>query len=78
VIIDFDEEKRARRRVATLDDLITNAHQALRNLRFRATGVFVVIKSTDGDEPPALQYVQEGVTQEELERAVAAAFTNKK
>jgi len=79
MIIDFGEEKRLRRRAAALDELISQAHQALRNLRLEAEGVFVVLKSADKvDGPSALQYVGEGITKEELERTIAAAFTNKK
>ena len=66
MIIDFGEEKRLRRRCAALDALLTEAHQALRNLRLSAEGVFVVLKSTDRDDKPYYQFVQEGISNEEL------------
>jgi hypothetical protein len=66
MIIDFDEEKRARRRVALLEEMFTRAHDQLRRLRFGAEGVFVVLKSPGSDGKFDYQFVQEGISHEEL------------
>lgn len=66
MIIDFGEEKRLRRRAAALDALLAEAHQALRNLRLSAEGAFVVLKSPGQDGKPFYQFVQEGISNEEL------------
>lgn len=66
MIVDFGEEKRVRRRYAALDALLTEAHQEFRNLRLSAEGVFIVLKSPGQDGKPCYQFVQEGVSNEEL------------
>ena len=66
MIIDFGEEKRVRRHCAALDALFTEAHQALRNLRLSAEGVFVVLKSPGQDGKPRYQFVREGISNEEM------------
>jgi len=66
MIVDFGDEKRARRKLALLDDLFIQAHQALRNLRFSADGMFIVLKSPGTDGKPHYQFVQEGISHEEM------------
>jgi len=66
MIVDFGAEKQIRRRAAALNELLTEAHQALRNLRFSAEGVFVVLKSPGRDGKPFYQFVQDGITNEEM------------
>lgn len=65
-ILDFGDEKRARRKLALLEDLFLEAHQTLRNLRFAADGMFIVLKSPGSNGKPHYQFVQEGMSNEEL------------
>jgi len=65
-IYDFGEEKRVRRRYAVLDALFTEAHAALHRLWFSAEGAFIVLKSPGADGQPYYQFIQEGISGEEL------------
>ena len=77
MIIDFGEEKRLRRHVAFLQELFTEAQASLRHSKLNAEGVFIVLKVATYEGPPTLQYIQEGVTKEDLERVITEAFTKK-
>src|SRR6266550_7889772 len=57
MIIDFGEEKKRRRRYATLNDLMAEAMQTLRHVGVHAEGIFFVMK-VPGSDGPQYQYLQ--------------------
>lgn len=61
-VTNFGDEKRRRRHAALLDDLFTEAHQALRNARMAVDGVFIVVKTMGADGVANYNYTLEGIT----------------
>ncbi len=76
MIIDFGEEKKRRRRYATLNDLMAEAMQHLRHVGVHAEGIFFVMK-VPGSDGPQYQYLQEGFTPWDLENLLTTLIPSK-